>query len=307
MPVLVDGDEPTVKGSGMDRATAGGLPGPPRVAVLAGRGRTAYWDCPGPPGAPTLVLLHGVTLTAEVNWSGVVPWLTSHYRVLAVDQCGPAPGGPFRLEDCADDVAELAGVLGIDRIIPVGYSMGGLVAQLLWRRHPALTAGLVLCATARNVSGSPWERSVAQLLPGVIATATWLPALHALGADVLGAGLLDTQTPPKARRWALAQMRRTPLLTALCAVQAVCEFSSHRWIGSVDVPTAVVLTRHDRVVPPSRQWKLAQAVPGCRVHEIDGGHGVFLDAPGVFASALLDACAHVCGVTTDDEPTGLAS
>ena len=40
-----------------------------RVVGLPGHGNTLVWDCPGPPGAPTLVLLPGVTLTAELNSS----------------------------------------------------------------------------------------------------------------------------------------------------------------------------------------------------------------------------------------------
>ena len=43
---------------------------------------------------------------------------------------------------------------------PVRWSIAayGMVAQLLYRRHPSLLSGLVLCATARNVLGSPAER-----------------------------------------------------------------------------------------------------------------------------------------------------
>ncbi|MHA6794416.1 alpha/beta fold hydrolase [Pseudonocardia bannensis] len=265
--------------------------------TLPGRGRTVVWDSPGPPGAPTLILLHGVALNAELNWSGVIPALRRHYRVLTLDLPGHGRGiagsAPFRLEDCADDIAALATDLGVARLIPVGYSMGGLVAQLLWHRHPGLTAGLVLCSTARDVSGSAWERSTALMLPGIVAVAAWIPVLHVLGADVVGAQLLDGGTDPITRRWALAQMRRTRLLEALTAAQAACRFTSHEWIGSVDVPTAVVITRCDRVVSPDRQRILADAVPGRVVHEIDGGHGVFLTAPDRFASVLLRACASV--------------
>lgn len=267
-----------------------------RVVPLPGRGRVVVHDA-GAPDAPCLVLLHGVSLTAELNWSGVVPLLSRHHRVLTLDLPGHGRGlrapGPFRLEDCADDVAGVAAALGVRSLVAVGFSMGGLVAQLLWRRHPDLTAGLVLCATARNVAGSPWERSAALMLPGLVAAASWVPALHPLGADVLGAGLLDGVTDPAARRRALDQMRRTPLLAALAAAQAACLFTSHRWIGEVDVPTAVVLTSRDRIVPPQRQWKLARALPGCAVHEIDAGHGIFVDAPDAFAAVLLDACRSV--------------
>jgi pimeloyl-ACP methyl ester carboxylesterase len=210
-----------------------------------------------------------------------------------LDQRGHGVGlrcSTFRLEDCADDVAAVAAALGLERIIAVGYSMGGLVAQLLWRRHPGLTAGLVLCSTARNMAGSPWERAMAFALPSLVATATFLPAVHALRADLVGVALLDHAIDPADRDWALAQMRRTSLLNALSAVQAVSAFTSHAWIGSVDVPTAVVVTEDDLVVPLRRQLKLARAVPGSEVIEIDGGHDVFIDAPGTFAAAVLAAC-----------------
>ena len=68
----------------------------------------------------------------------------------------------FRLEDCADDIAALAGVLGIGRFAAVGYSMGGMVAQLLYRRHAPLLSGLVFCSTARNARGSPAEQMAAR-------------------------------------------------------------------------------------------------------------------------------------------------
>ena len=98
-------------------------------------------DVAGPPGAPTVVLLHGLGATASMNWPGAFGELSARFRVVAFDQAGHGSGvrspWPFRLEDCADDVVRLADVLGIDRVIPVGYSMGGPVALLTRRRHPS--------------------------------------------------------------------------------------------------------------------------------------------------------------------------
>jgi pimeloyl-ACP methyl ester carboxylesterase len=125
-----------------------------------------------------------------------------------------------------------------------------------------------------------------------------MPALHVLRADQIGAALLDGEIDPADRRWALSQMRRTTLIDALSAVQAVAVFTSHTWIGTVDVPSAVVVTRHDRVVHPRRQHKLARALPGSTVVEIDGGHDVFLEAPGRLAAAVEAACA-VCADAGD--------
>ena len=138
-----------------------GVPSGRRVR-LPGRGTTSCATSPVPTGAPTVVLLHGLGATASINWPGAFHALSSQFRVVALDQAGHGRGvrsaRPFHLEDCADDVARLADVLGIGRVIIVGYSMGGPVALLARRRHPSLVDGLVLCATsARFTDERPAE------------------------------------------------------------------------------------------------------------------------------------------------------
>jgi 3-oxoadipate enol-lactonase len=275
------------------RAARAGTGPVARSVAVAGRSLTVC-DTAGPSGAPALVLLHGVTLDAEMNWSGALPALARHFRVLTLDLRGHGGGlparVPYRLEECADDVAVVVRALGMGPVIPVGYSMGGMVAQAFWHRHRELTAGLVLCATARNVSGSFLEQLTAMTMPFVVGAMGWIPPVFPMRADLVGGHLLGDGLDPRVRRAALARMRRIPLVTALAAMQAVCHFSSHRWIGGVDVPAAVLVTRNDRVVPPSRQMRLARALPGAVVVEVDGDHDVFLGAPRAFTRALVDAC-----------------
>jgi 3-oxoadipate enol-lactonase len=265
-----------------------------RLVELPGRGITRIWECAGPRDAPTLMLIHGVTVTAELNWGKAFGPLSRHFRVVAMDLRGHGDGiGTglrFRLEDCADDVAALAEVLAIDSFVAVGYSMGGMIAQLVYRRHSPMVSGLVLCATARNVLGSPAEKLAALALPAAAAAFWWNPLLQPVTAEILGMALLGPMEDPATARWARAQLRRTPLGTALSAVQAVCEFTSHSWISQVDVPTAVLVTTRDHVLPPSRQRKLAAAIPGASVHEVDADHAMCITAPQVFAQVLLQAC-----------------
>ena len=265
-----------------------------RLVELPGRGVTRVWECAGPPGAGTLVLIHGVTFTAELNWGRAFAPLSRDFRVVAIDLRGHgdgiSAGSRFRLEDCADDIAALAGALGISRFSAVGYSMGGMVAQLLYRRHPSLLSGLVLCATARNVLGSPAEKLVALALPAAAAAIRWNPFLQPMSAELLGMALMGPVDDPAAARQARAQLRRTTLAGAISAVQAVCEFTSHSWISQVDVPTAVVVTARDRIVPVSRQLRLARAIPGASVHEVDADHAACLTRPQLFNQALLQAC-----------------
>ena len=268
-----------------------------QLVELPGRGVTRVWECAGPRGAQALMLIHGVTFTAELNWGTVFAPLSRHFRVIAMDLRGHgdgiSPGSRFRLEDCADDIAALAEARNIGRFVAVGYSMGGMVAQLLHRRHASLLSGLVLCATARNVLGSPAEKLAAMMLPTAAAAIRLNPLLRPVGAEVLGRELLGRIDDPATASWARAQLSRTAFTTAISAIQAVCEFTSHTWVSQIDVPTAVIVTTRDRVVPPNRQLKLARAIPGASVHEVDADHAMCITAPQVFTQALLQACRSV--------------
>jgi 3-oxoadipate enol-lactonase len=265
-----------------------------RLVELPGRGTTRMWECAGPPGAGTLVLIHGVACTAELNWGKVFAPLGRHFRVVAADLRGHGDGIPlrsrFRLEDCADDVAALAGVLNIPKFAAVGYSMGGMVAQLLYRRHASLLSGLVLCSTAGNARGSPMEQMAALAVPAMAAALQWNPMLHLMGAESFGMALLGRVDDPATARWARAQLNRTTLATAISATHAVCGFTSDSWISQIDVPAAVVITARDRVLPPDRQLKLARAIPGATLHYVDADHGACISAPQLFARALIEAC-----------------
>ena len=105
--------------------------------------------------------------------------------------------------------------------------------------------------------------------------------------------LLGRIDDPATSRWARAQLRRTALTTVVSAMPAACGFSSDGWLSQVAVPAAVVVTTRDQVVPPGRQLKLARAIPGASVHEVDAGHGACVNAPRLFAPALLEACRSV--------------
>jgi len=275
-----------------------------RAVLLPGRGITYVREWAGPPGAPTVLLIHGLAMTADLNWFGAFPALVRQFSVVALDLRGHGRGipasQPFHLEDCADDIAALADVLGLDRFIAVGYSMGGLVAQLLWRRHPGRVAGLVLCSTARNFRGSIAERLTALMWPALGAAAQLSPILQLVGAQVLGSSLLGHLEDATVRRWANSEMGRTSLATATSAIQAVSEFTSHDWIGAVDVPAAVVVTTLDRIVPLPRQLKLARAIPGAILRELDADHGVCVSAPANFGRELLEVCRLVAARGTPD-------
>ena len=269
---------------------------------VPGRGTMFVRECPGPPDAPSVFLIHGLGVTADVNWFGVFDGLQRHFRVVAVDLRGHGrshdPGVRFSLEDCADDVAALADALEINQLIAVGYSMGGMIAQLLWRRHRSLVGGLVLCATARNCRGSFAEAMTSMVLPGVEVALRMSPAQYHPSGNVISDNLFGGIGDESLQRWARSESASVSLQSAISAARAAAGFTSHDWIGQVDVPTAVVVTTRDRVVRPSRQYKLARSIPTAKTFEIDADHGVCMQEPVRFAATLVEACRSVAIGTT---------
>jgi 3-oxoadipate enol-lactonase len=267
-----------------------------RPVVLSGRGRLHLRDIEGPPGAPTVLLLHGWTVTSDLNWFAAYAPLAERFRVLAFDHRGHGRGirsrRPFRLEDCADDAAAVAAEVGVERLIPVGYSMGGPVAQLLWRRHRDLVAGMVLCATARSFdSPDLGSRLYFSGLLGLSVAARFTPS--AVRRQLAGSLIRRRLQGGELADWGLSEMERNDHTAVLEAGWALGRFRSHDWIGAVDVPTTVMVTALDQVVSPRRQRALATAIPGAAVVEVDGDHGACVtDAPR-FVPALVDACADV--------------
>jgi 3-oxoadipate enol-lactonase len=199
----------------------------------------------------------------------------------------------FRLEDCADDVAALVDTLGTSPVIPVGYSMGGPIAQLTWRRHPDIVDGLVLCATSRKfASRDPRTRLLFGSMLGLSAGARLVPSAlrRQLMDQVMGRRM--SEADPLAQ-WVMDEVRRNDMSAVLQAGYAIGSFDSRHWLSEVDVPAAVVVTELDRLVNPRYQRDLAAAIPGATVHPVRGDHGACVMNPSQFVPALMSACHSV--------------
>ena len=268
---------------------------PGRYVDLPRRGRTFARIAEGPPGAPTLLLLHGWTATADLNWFRCYAPLSRRFNVVAIDHRGHGRGirsrRPFSLADCADDAAALARTVSRGPVIAVGYSMGGPIAQLVWRRHRDLVEGLVLCATSRNFGRSVPERAMFTSLLGLSGLARITPSglRRRMAARVFEPRVGES---PLAA-WVTDELQRNDPATVLQAGWSIGAFSSAGWIGEVDVPAAVVVTTRDQVVSPQRQLRLAESIPGAHVVRVPGDHAVCVTDPHRFVPALIEACESV--------------
>jgi 3-oxoadipate enol-lactonase len=264
-----------------------------RMVELPGRGATYVTDTPGPsPRSPTVLLLHAVGCTGLLTWFPSIEPLSRRYRVVTLDQRWHGRGiqsSEFSLVDCADDVAALIDELDLQDVILAGFSMGSIVAQRVWRQHPERVDGLVLCATTDRFRNTPSETVFHQSLGITMAALRGLSRYAIVRRTARTAAAAFDVEPTDIHEWALAEFRSTSPWAVAQAVAALGRHHSRPWLNRIDVPTAVVVTTKDHVLPTARQRKLAHRIPAATIHEVDAGHAACVLQSHIFLPGLLEA------------------
>lgn len=265
---------------------------PAKVVSLPGRGEIVVRHFEHPdPTRPTLLLLHGWTASADTQFFTAYETLAAEWSVLAVDHRGHGrglrPDVPFRLEDCADDAADVVRRLGVGKVVTVGYSMGGPISLLFWERHPALVEAMVLEATALEWNATRAERMrwhmgrvMSPLVRRVVTPTTLRFGLR----KAIPRGHEVARYVP----WLVGEIRRNDPWQVSEAGRALSHFDARPFAESISVPTAMVLTTGDRLVRPHKQRALAEAI-SAEVVELSGDHFAPLSDPREFADATRRA------------------
>ncbi|MDE0579572.1 MAG: alpha/beta hydrolase [Acidimicrobiia bacterium] len=246
---------------------------PPGESIdLPGRGQVFVRRAEGPPGSPTVMLLHGWTVTADLNWYPAFQPISQRASVVAFDHRGHGDGLPtrrFRFADCASDVLAVADALGIDRFVCVGYSMGGAIAQLAARSAPDRVTGLVLGATSTSFRGRGLRAIRFSLLPVVAAASRLAPLkLRYWGWEQTVFNVIGTNIG----RWAQTEVLKGDPQAMLDAGTELFNFDSSDWIAELPMPIAQIRTLGDNVVPDYLQQELGDAVSDLSVFSYRGGH-----------------------------------
>jgi 3-oxoadipate enol-lactonase len=240
---------------------------------------------------PPVMLLHGWTASADLNWWGCYDDLrAAGYRVLAIDHRGHGRGlrtdETFTLEACASDAAAAIKMLGCAPAVIVGYSMGGAIAQLLARNHPQAVSGMVLSGTAQHWQDPRLRRYWHVMGPlglalGIAPRLSWR----------WGFAYAGIRRSPKTA-WMMAEMIRHSARDIAEAGRELGRFDSRAWLSELTVPSAVVVTTNDDAVPPSKQRELAAALRAT-IFEAPINHVEITARPQLYNAALLDAIAEV--------------
>ena len=261
---------------------------PALIRNVPGRGEIFYrHHTGGEAGAPTLVLLHGWTASADLQWFTAYQALGARYPFIAMDVRGHGRGLrselPFTLEDAADDAAALVRDLGLDHVVVLGYSMGGPLSLLTAHRHPELVSGLVLVATALefNSGAERFQWWMLSVLEGFFRSRLWKRVVWR------SFDRLERRRPDLAPwlPWLAAESHRGDPTALTQAGRALRHYDARGFARSIDRPAGVLVTTEDTMVRPVKQRALAAALHA-RVTDVAGDHFVCWGKADEFAAAL---------------------
>ena len=269
------------------------------TAVLPDRGEVFYrLHRHADPAKPMVLLLHGWTASADLQFFTAYEALAEHCSFIGIDHRGHGRGlrsaDAFSLEDAADDAAALVAHLGVGPVITIGYSMGGPISLLLAQRHPALVEAMVVQATALEWRATRFERvrwKTVNLLGPLLRSFAYPRSIRAGIRRLLGNNHPLVPFVP----WLAAEMRRNDTFNIVQAGQALSRYDARPWASSLGKPAASVITTGDRLVFPRKQRALAVAL-GATVVELAGDHIAPWEHPTEFAAATVQALHAVTGV-----------
>jgi pimeloyl-ACP methyl ester carboxylesterase len=237
---------------------------------------------------PGLLLIHAFPVDARM-WSAQL----GGARTIAPDLPGfggtpAAERGVMTMDLAAHRCLEALDAAGIERAVVCGLSMGGYVAFELWRQARGRVVGLVLANTragADTPEAAAGRRALADRLrtEGNVLVESPPPLL----SDEPAAGLWE-----RVRGWIADQPVEAIAAAALGMAERPDSTSD---LAAIDVPTLVITSERDTLIPPEMSVPMADQVPGAQLTVLpNAGHLSNLEDPDGF-SAVLAAHLERCG------------
>jgi pimeloyl-ACP methyl ester carboxylesterase len=266
----------------------------PTHTINAGGVEFAYRQLGPSTGVPVVFLTH---LAAVLdNWDPrVVEGVAAKRRVIAFDNRGVGASSgstPKTIDEMARDAVTFIRALGLDQVDLFGFSMGGMIAQVIAHEEPQLVRKMILAGT--GPAGGDGIENVTRI--------TYLDAAR---------GLLTRQDPkqflfftrtPNGRRagkefLARLQERTNDRDKAISVGSFRAQLKAiNRWGGrlpadlsSIHQPTLVMNGESDRMVPTKNTVDLDRRLPNSQVVIYpDAGHGGVFQFHANFVKRALE-------------------
>ncbi|MEX1047725.1 MAG: alpha/beta fold hydrolase [Actinomycetota bacterium] len=193
----------------------------------------------------------------------------------------PPAGEVMTMESGARRCIEEMDAAAINRAVVCGLSLGGYVAFELLRQHRHRIAGLVLANTRAEEDDEPGKERRRRLAARLLEE---------------GSAFLVADPPPLLSEGAPAELweevrgkiaDQPPEVIAAASLGMAGRPDSRADLHGIEVPTLVVTSTGDTLIPSAVSAPMAEAIPGAHLEVLeDAGHLSNLEAPEEFNRVL---------------------
>jgi 3-oxoadipate enol-lactonase len=256
------------------------------LAFVRTGGQLIHYRLDGPANAPVLAFVNSLGTDHRI-WDSVAASLAPRFRLLRYDMRGhglsDAPPGVYSLDEHVADLAGLLDAAGIGRMVLIGVSVGGLIAQGFALAHPDRLAGLVLLDTAARIGDAElWQARADHVREAGMAAIAgpvldrWFDARY------------REQHPDDFAGWRL-MLERSPVdgYAGTCATLRDTDLRGS--VGNIRLNTLVAAGATDVSTPPELVRGTAALLPKARFALIPGaGHLPNIEAPDALLAVFED-------------------
>lgn len=219
-------------------------------------------------------------------WDDVVELLKEYGNILLFDKRGHGLSAVVQatngLNDFATDLLGLLQYLSIGKCIPVGLSVGGMIAQLIAFQKPSVVDKLVLCDTRFKIGNEQiWnerigvieEKGIAAISDGVMQR--WFSEQFRKEKSIRIAGYTN-------------MLERTPVLGYIQTCEAIRDADLTAQTAKIKIKTLCVVGSEDKSTLPEEVKDLADLIEGARLEVIEGsGHIPCVDNPVALSKLII--------------------
>ena len=235
---------------------------------------------------PLLVFINGLGTDHRI-WERVLEALPAQLSTLVYDLRGQGLSelGADRYDVAAlsDDLELLLQRLGARSVVPIGFSMGGLIAQQFALAHPARVRGLVLCATAARIGNAEsWSQRAESVRRG---------GLGAVADAVLERWFSQSfrALHPQLVRGYRTLLERVDPAGYLAALRLLCDADLGALLPQLSLPALVVAGGADLATPPELVRALSERIAGAEFRLLAGaGHLLSVEQPEALARCISE-------------------
>jgi len=236
-------------------------------------------------GRKTLVFINSLGTDLRI-WDGVVEVLADQFNVMRYDKRGhglsDGSSGPVKISDYTEDIRELLQHLKVGKVIPVGLSVGGLIAQALYKSQPDMIEALILSNTAVRIGTvESWNSRIA--------------SVRAKGMVSILDAVMERWFSPDFRtqrkgEFALYRnmLERADVNGYVSCCEAIRDADYTADAAKIAVPALCIVGDHDGATPPDLVKATASLIPRSQMEVIPGAaHLPCVEKPETYAGILV--------------------